>query len=78
MINMGDEFAEPALAFAQSAKRYELLLVFGDDLDGLERMEDDLWLTCGGVSRSKSDTVLTLFLSEPHPLITSLWLLWMM
>lgn len=45
MINMGDEFAEPALAFAQSAKRYELVLVFGDDLDGLERMEDDLWLT---------------------------------
>lgn len=47
------------LAFAQSAKRYEILLVFGGDLDGLERMEDDLWLTYGGVG--KSDTVSALF-----------------
>ncbi len=43
------------LAFAQSAKRYEIPLVFGGDLDGLERMEDDdLWLTYGGVGTSES------------------------
>lgn len=36
-------------------------------------MEGDLRLTYGGVSRSESDTVSALFLSEPHLLISISW-----